>query len=109
MGKYHRDPEAVFRGWNDVWLDPGFKTWNVAEVIDYLRIPTLAIQGKEDQYGTLAQISEIKDRSYAPVDTLVLEDCRNAPHVDQPQTVLDAVTEFATRLERIEAAVVEIA
>jgi len=109
MGKYHRDPEAVFRGWNDVWLDPGFKTWNVAEVIDYLRIPTLAIQGKDDQYGTLAQISEIEDRSYAPVDTLILEDCRHAPHVDQPQAVLDAVNEFATRLERIEAAVVEIA
>lgn len=106
MGKYHCDPEATFRGWNDVWLDPGFKDWNVAEVIDYLRIPTLAIQGREDQYGTLAQIAEIEDRSYAPVETLVLDDCRHAPHVDQPQAVLDAVAEFAARLERIEAAVV---
>jgi len=109
MAKYHRDPVATFRGWNDAWLDPGFRTWNVAEVIDYLRIPTLAIQGHDDQYGSLAQISEIEDRSYAPVDTLILDDCRHAPHVDQPKAVLDAVAEFAARLERIEAAVVEIA
>ncbi|TDK46182.1 alpha/beta fold hydrolase [Antarcticimicrobium luteum] len=104
MAKYHRDPEGAFRGWNDVWLDPGFKAWNVGEVIDYLRIPVLAIQGRDDQYGTLAQIEEIETRSYAPVDTVILEDCKHAPHLEQPELTLDAVAEFAARLERIEAA-----
>lgn len=104
MAKYHRDPEGVFRGWNDVWLDPGFKAWNVGEVIDYLRIPVLAIQGRDDQYGTLAQIEEIETRSYAPVDMVVLDDCKHAPHLEQPEQTLDAVAEFAARLERIEAA-----
>lgn len=104
MARYHRDPVATFHGWADAWLDPGFRDWNVAEVIDYLRIPVLAIQGLEDQYGTLAQIAEIENRIYSPLDVEILEDCRHAPHVQAPRRTLDAVTEFARRLERIEAA-----
>ena len=50
MGKYHRDPVATFHGWADAWLDPGFARWNVAEVIDHICVPVLAIQGKQDQY-----------------------------------------------------------
>lgn len=109
MAKYHRDPEATFRGWNDAWLHPDFIKWNVAEVIDYLRIPVLAIQGRQDQYGTLAQVEEIANRSYAPVDVEIIDDCRHAPHLDQPQAVLAAVAEFTERLQRIEAAEVETA
>lgn len=109
MAKYHRDPDNTFRGWNDSWLHPDFAAWNVSEAIDYLRIPTLAIQGEQDQYGTTAQIAELVDRSYAPVETLMLDDCRHAPFADQPGAVLDAVAQFTARLARIEAAQVEIA
>ncbi|OZO45479.1 alpha/beta hydrolase, partial [Pseudomonas fluorescens] len=35
LGKYHRDVENAFRGWNDSWLNPSFQSWNVADVIDY--------------------------------------------------------------------------
>jgi len=104
MAQYHKNPENAFRGWNDTWLNPAFKDWNVGEVIDYLRIPVLAIQGREDQYGTLAQIEEIETRSYAPVDVAILDDCKHAPHQEQTERTLDAVSEFAARLERIEAA-----
>lgn len=109
LAKYHKDPDNAFHGWADTWLDPGFKDWNVAEVIDYFRIPVLAIQGREDQYGSLAQIDEIETRSYAPVDRLILDGVRHAPHLERPGAVLDAVAEFAWRLERIEAAEVETA
>ncbi len=104
MAKYHKDPENAFRGWNDTWLNPAFKAWNVGEVIDYLRIPVLAIQGRDDQYGTLAQIEEVETRAYSPVDAVILDDCKHAPHQEQPEQTLDAVAEFAERLERIEAA-----
>ncbi|SFL68634.1 alpha/beta fold hydrolase [Shimia aestuarii] len=109
MGKYHANPDNAFRGWNDAWLNPAFQDWDVSEVIDYLRIPTLVIQGEMDQYGTLAQVEEVETRSYAPVDTLVLAECRHAPHQDQPEQVMAAVAEFVARLVRIEAAEVETA
>ncbi|TMV07261.1 alpha/beta hydrolase [Ruegeria sediminis] len=103
MAKYHRDPEGAFRGWCDTWLDAGFKGWNVSEVIDYIRVPILAIQGRGDQYGTLAQIDEIETRAYCPVDTAVL-DCQHAPHHEAREATLEAVSEYCARLLRIEAA-----
>ena len=109
MANYHRDPDVAFRGWSDVWLDPRFVKWNVAEVIDYIRIPTLAIQGRDDQYGTLRQIETIEERAYSPVDMVVVDDCKHAPHLEQPEVVLAAIAEFTARLERIEAAEVETA
>lgn len=102
MGKYHRDPDNAFQGWNGMWLNPHFKDWNVADVIDYLRVPVLAIQGRDDQYGTLAQIEEIENRSYAPLDIEILDDCKHAPFLEQPEKTLGAVAEFAARLQRIE-------
>lgn len=104
LARHHDDAEATFRGWNDAWLDPGFADWNVSDVIDYLRVPTLAIQGRDDPYGTLAQVAEIEGRAYSPVDVLILEGCGHAPHLDRRDDVVAAVTEFAGRLAEIEAA-----
>ena len=109
MAKYHADPDNTFRGWNDSWLHPDFKAWNVSDVIDYIRIPVLAIQGEDDQYGTLAQIDELENRCYAPVDRLVLSDCRHAPFIDQPDAVVVQIADYCARLERIEAAMPEMA
>lgn len=106
LAKYHGDVDGAFLGWADAWLDPGFEDWNASEVIDYLRVPVLAIQGRHDQYGTLAQVQEIEDRAYSPVDMAILEDCRHAPHLEQREQTMSAVTEFVARLERIEAEVV---
>ena len=103
LGRYHRDVDGAFLGWCDAWLDPGFRTWNVADVIDYWRVPALAIQGADDQYGTLAQIREIEARAYSPVDTLILPACRHAPHIEQPEETVAAIADFYARLERIEA------
>lgn len=104
LAKYHRDVDNAFRGWGDSWLAPGFQEWNVGDVIDYFRIPTLAIQGRGDEYGTLAQISEVETRSYAPVDVIILDDCGHSPQNDQPDQVLAAVADFTAHLSRIEAA-----
>lgn len=109
LARYHKDADNAFRGWNDAWLDPGFESWNIADAIDYLRIPVLAIQGADDQYGTIAQIREIENRIYSPVDVEIIENCKHSPHIEQPQKTLDAVAEFCARLERIEKEVVKVA
>ena len=108
MSKYHADPDNTFHGWNDSWLHPDFKSWNVSEVIDYIRVPVLAIQGEDDQYGTLAQIEELYNRCYAPVEKLILSDCRHAPFLDQQEKVVAGIADYCARLERIEAATPEM-
>ncbi|MDO5528555.1 MAG: alpha/beta hydrolase [Paracoccus sp. (in: a-proteobacteria)] len=107
MARHHNDPDHTFRGWNDAWLDPDFRDWDITEVIDYLRVPVLAVQGRGDQYGTLAQIETLETRSYGPVDVAVIENARHSPHLEQPAPVLAEIAEFCARLERIETAEVE--
>lgn len=108
LGKYHLDPEGAFRGWNDIWLHPEFREWDVTEVIDYLRVPVLVIQGRQDQYGTLAQIEVITDRAYCPVDFLVVNDCGHSPQLEQPSEVLTQIIDYVARLIRIEAVTVDV-
>ncbi len=108
LAKYHADVDDAFRGWNDAWLDPGFKAWNIADAIDYWRVPVLAIQGADDQYGTLAQIREIETRIYSPLDVEILAGCRHSPHLERPRETLAAAADFCARLRRIEDAKVEI-
>jgi len=98
MAKYHRDPDNAFRGWNDAWLDPAFQDWNIEDAILGISVPTLAIQGAGDQYGTLAQIDAIETAITAPFLRLVLPACRHAPHLEAPAATLDAVARFVETL-----------
>ena len=107
LAKYHAHVDVAFRGWNDAWLDPGFESWNIADNLDYLRVPTLLLQGVNDQYGTARQVEEIANRSYAPVDVEMLPDCGHAPHLERRDRTLAAIADFCARLERIEKATVE--
>lgn len=95
LGRYHRDPDNAFYGWNTAWLDPGFERWNIADAIDGFTVPVLAIQGKEDQYGTLAQVYEIEKRSPLPVTLKILPGCGHAPHLEKTEETLAAIQAFA--------------
>ena len=109
LAKYHAHVDVAFRGWKDAWLDPGFQSWNIADCLDYLRVPSLVIQGENDQYGTSRQVKEIVERSYAPVEVEMLPACGHSPHLDQPERTIAAVAEFCGRLERIENVDVRVA
>ena len=102
LAKYHTHVDVAFNGWHDASTDPGFAAWNVADAIDHLRIPVLAIQGTDDPYGSLAQIAEIETRIYSPVESLILEGCGHAPHIERRQATLAGIVEFCARLERLE-------
>jgi pimeloyl-ACP methyl ester carboxylesterase len=93
MARYHRDPERTFRLWNDIWLAPEFRAWNIEDVLPAVTAPALLIQGEHDQYGTLAQIDAI-ERGVAGSVTRVVLDARHAPHLEAPEATLAAAAEF---------------
>ena len=103
MAKHHKDPDNAFRGWNDAWLAPGFREWNIEEFITYMRVPVLAIQGRDDQYGTLAQIEALQSRLFSPLEIEVLDDCKHSPHIEQSEKTVTAIADFVSRITRIEA------
>jgi pimeloyl-ACP methyl ester carboxylesterase len=97
LGRYHADVDSAFWGWNDIWLHPEFRNWNIEEYLPTIACPVMAIQGEDDEYGTMDQIDRIA-RGAPDVDMVKLADCRHSPHKDQPEAVIDAVAGFVTRI-----------
>jgi pimeloyl-ACP methyl ester carboxylesterase len=93
LARHHQDPRSVFFGWNDAWLDPAFRSWNIEAVLPRISCPILAIQGEGDEYGTLAQIEGIR-RCNPRTALLVLKDCGHSPQRDQPQLLIDTAGRF---------------
>jgi len=97
LARYHDDVDAAFTGWNDIWLYPPFRAWTIEGVLRDVRCPILAIQGEDDEYGTMDQIERIA-RLAPDVELVRLADCRHSPHRDQPDAVLEALVRFVDRL-----------
>ncbi|MFP3757995.1 alpha/beta hydrolase, partial [Cupriavidus sp. SIMBA_020] len=86
LARYHDDVDSAFYGWNDIWLDPAFRTWNIVETIASITVPLLAIQARDDQYGTLAQIEAIGE-AVAHAEVLTLDSGGHSPHRDARATL----------------------
>jgi len=84
LARHHADPDSAFRGWNDAWLSPDFRAWNIEAEIAQVACPVLAVQGEGDEYGTLAQVRAIV-RRLPKTRLLVIADCGHSPHRDQPE------------------------
>ena len=95
LARYHgAQVDQTFWGWNDVWLNPDFRSWNIEGYLPEIRVPALLIQGADDQYGTREQIRKIEAGCRGPVRTVLLENCGHSPHLDQPERAIEAMKEF---------------
>lgn len=93
LARYHDDPDSAFWGWNHIWLSPDFRNWNITTDLRHIRCPVLAVQGLDDEYGTLEQIRGIA-RQAPQTQLLELADCGHSPHRDQPERLIAAVQAF---------------
>jgi pimeloyl-ACP methyl ester carboxylesterase len=100
LARWHADVDNAFCGWNDAWLDPEFRKWDITEPLAYIRVPILIVQGEDDQYGTQRQIEVARQECYCPVEVALYPGVRHAPHREAPELLLASVSEFATRLLR---------
>lgn len=100
LARHHDDVDAVFYGWNDTWLRPDFRNWNILAEIARIRAPVLAILGQSDEYSTPSQVEAIAKNlpPGTPFESLLLADCGHAPHREQPEAVLAAVKGFVAAL-----------
>ncbi|MEZ5851171.1 MAG: alpha/beta hydrolase [Hyphomicrobiaceae bacterium] len=87
LSRHHAHVDDAFLGWANIWLDPRFADWSLAEECAHLEVPIVLIQGENDEYGTLAQIDTIAAASRGPVTRVVLPDCGHAPHRDAEDEV----------------------
>lgn len=98
LARYHHNPRKTFYLWNDVWLDPEFRAWNIEEYLPGITCPILATQGVDDEYGTMAQLDAIGAKVKAPCELMKLANCGHSPHRDQPEISLAAIARFVASL-----------
>lgn len=96
LARYHDDADSAFWGWNDIWLNPDFRSWNIEALLPSIQCPVLAVQGYDDEYGTMAQVDGLaKHIPHAKI--LKLTECGHSAHRDQPEAVIRAAIEFIRR------------
>ncbi len=94
LSRYHGDKTgAVFSAWADTWLSPAFRHWNITFLLPSITCPVLAVQGAQDQYGTVAQVDAIAGKAPGAVKTMI-EACGHVPHREQAGVVLQLMAEF---------------
>ena len=93
LARYHDDVDSAFFGWNDIWLSPAFRSWSIEAELDTIRCPLLAVQGEDDEYGTLEQVYGIRQRLPHAV-VVSIPKCGHSPHRDQPEMLMNTVSGF---------------
>ena len=93
LARYHDDVDSAFWGWNDIWLDPEFRAWNIEALLPSIKCPVFAVQGYEDEYGTMAQVEDLSQR-IPHAKLLKLRDCGHSAHRDQPDALSRAAIDF---------------
>jgi pimeloyl-ACP methyl ester carboxylesterase len=101
LGRWHKDVDNAFHGWNDAWLNPKFRDWDISEYLAYIRVPVAIVQGAEDHYGTIRQIEIAQEECYCPVDVSIITGAGHSPHREAPEATLNAIAEFARSILQV--------
>jgi pimeloyl-ACP methyl ester carboxylesterase len=97
LARSHADVDGAFWQWNDIWLSPAFRAFDIRAECRRIEAPVLAIQGVDDPYGTLRQIDGIQP-TLGPFVKQILRQCGHSPHRDQPDRTRQFVVEFLANL-----------
>ncbi|HEV7601349.1 MAG TPA: alpha/beta hydrolase [Bradyrhizobium sp.] len=101
LARWHNDVDNAFYGWNDAWLNPKFRDWDISEYLAYIRVPMAIVQGADDHYGTIRQIEIAEQECYCPVDVSIIAGAGHSPHREAPEATVNAIAEFAGRILHI--------
>ena len=98
LARRHADVDNAFCGWNDVWLSPAFRRWDISGCLSYIRVPVQIVQGSADPYGTVRQIEVAQAECTCPIEPVMLQGIGHAPHREAPEATLAAVAGFVNHL-----------
>lgn len=87
----------LFYAWANTWLNPAFKGWDIRDEIHLFPQPVLAIQGKNDQYGTEEQVNSIVS-GHKNRKGVIISGCGHHPHLEKQEEVIKAITNWLRTL-----------
>jgi pimeloyl-ACP methyl ester carboxylesterase len=94
LRRYHRDVDVAFRGWNEAWLDPRFRSFDITAEVARIRVPILALQGADDPYGSDEQLRVLERAARCSVETRLIEGARHSPHLEARDATMEAIVPF---------------
>lgn len=98
LRKYHGDKtDRLFHEWSQTWISDFFTSWDIREEIKGIEVPTLIIQGEDDQYGTVLQVKGIEEACQGISETILIEKCGHSPHLEQKELVINHITNFISK------------
>jgi len=98
LARHHADVNGAFWQWNDAWLNPAFRGFDIRADCTRITAPVLALQGDKDPYGTMAQIDQI-DLPAHRIRRVALAGCGHSPHREAPAATLAAAVDFLSRID----------
>lgn len=95
LEKYHgAKTQALFDAWTETWLSPAYRNWNIEHFLPQIICPVLAIQGVEDEYGTLAQVQSIVNQVSGSAEMYMVVNAGHSPHKQSELWVINQCCSF---------------
>jgi pimeloyl-ACP methyl ester carboxylesterase len=98
LARYHANVDVAFRGWNDAWLDPRFRDFDITNYLPTIAVPILALQGADDPYGTDEQLHVLARHVTAPLQTTLIPGARHSPHLEAKDATLATIVAFVRHI-----------
>ncbi|MDB4239023.1 alpha/beta hydrolase [Alphaproteobacteria bacterium] len=98
LSRYHKNVDIAFYGWSNAWLDPGFKSWDLTNIIPKIRVPIIGIQGLNDPYGTINQLNVLKDELKVPFIKKTISNCGHNPFYKYKRMTIQYLNDFFKNL-----------
>jgi pimeloyl-ACP methyl ester carboxylesterase len=93
LARHHRDVDNAFWQWNDIWLSPEFRAFDIRHECGAITAPLLLMQGLNDEYGSLRQLHDIA-QVVPHAETATFADCGHSPHRDTPDAAIRVIQAF---------------
>jgi len=95
LARYHGDKtEALFFAWANTWLSDEFASWNIEDCLSRIASPVLAVQGEDDEYGTVRQVEAIVNGVSGRARSVIMPNCGHSPHVQAEDRLLPLIEAF---------------
>lgn len=99
LSKFHPGKtDAMFYSWSKFWLQKAQANWHIKDALPAITAPVLAIQGKDDRYGSVKQLTVKLELIGGQTEVLYIPACGHVPHFEAMEPVLGKMKAFILRL-----------
>lgn len=89
--KFHGEKtNELFYAWANTWRAPFFLNWDIRKEIATLKLPVLALQGADDQYGTPLQFYSITEHN-SLAESYLIPACGHHPHLEKTMDTIHLI------------------